>query len=66
MLVASRGLRASFVARRHCSIAYHCATPLHPRMNAGSKIVATNDTSNEPAQPSRLEKNANTPEPLLH
>jgi hypothetical protein len=39
---------------------YHCAPPLHPRSNAASWIVATSDTSEDPTQPNRLEKNANT------
>ena len=45
---------------------YHCAPPLHPRINAISRIVATIDTSKEPTQPSRLEKNANTAQQPLH
>src|SRR4051812_37777146 len=39
---------------------HHCAPPLHPRSNATRSIVPTSDTSKDPTQPNRLEKNANT------
>jgi hypothetical protein len=44
---------------------YHCGPPLHPRINAMRRTVATTDTTKEPNQPRRLEKNANTAEQLL-
>jgi hypothetical protein len=53
-------------ANRLINHSYHCAPPLHPRINAISRIVATIDTSKEPTQPSRLEKNANTAQQPLH
>jgi hypothetical protein len=39
---------------------------LQPRINASSRIVATIDTTKEPTQPNRLEKNANTGQQPLY